>query len=63
MTGVIEMEADSVFGDPANLDGRIANDKGIWLYWFGYNCTSAHKCIFANVVAADNGGIGADGCP
>jgi hypothetical protein len=59
----VEVEAESGFGDPAYLDGRVADHQGIGFDGFGYHGAGAHKGKFADVVAADDGGVGADGSP
>ena len=63
MAAIVEVEADAEFGDPADLDGGIANNQRVGVDRFGDHCAGADEGKFANVVSADDGGIGADGGP
>ena len=63
MATVVEMESDAEFRDPADLDGGVSNNQGVGFDGFGDDCAGANEGEFADVVATDDGGIGADGGP
>lgn len=63
MSAVVEMEANAEFGDPADLDGGVSHDKCVGVDGFGDDCAGTDEGKFSDVVAADDGGIGADGGP
>ena len=63
VAAVIEVEADAEFGDPADLDGGVPDYQGVGIDGFGDDRAGSDEGEFADVVAADDGGIGADGGP
>jgi len=63
MAAIVEVEADAEFGDPADLDGGVSHYQGVGVDGFGDYRTGTDEGKFADVVAAYDGGIGADGGP
>jgi hypothetical protein len=63
VAAVVEVEADAEFGDPADLDGGVSDDECVRFNRFGDDCAGADEGKFADVVAADDGGIRTDGGP
>lgn len=63
MAAVVKMESDAELGDPADLDSGISNHQRVGFNRFGDDCAGADEGKFSDVVAADDGSIGADGGP
>ena len=56
----IKLQAVAVFGHPAHLASRVAHHKCVGGYVFGDYRAGANKRVSADVVAAHNGGVGAN---
>src|SRR5215469_16962574 len=61
--GGIEAKRMSVFADPAGLAGRVPGKKTVGRCRMGEHGAGADKGIGPDIISADDGSVGADGCP
>src|SRR5512133_601762 len=61
MSAIIEIQPESILGNPANLNSRIANHQGIRFNILRDDCTGADKGIFPDIITTDDGRVGANG--
>jgi hypothetical protein len=62
-TGKIIRQSFSAFANPADLTGRISDDKGVVGHIPRHHRSGADKRISAECCSANDGGIGTDGRP